>query len=294
MRVLRGLFGLLLTGLVVEIALMPFALYHFHKAGLYGVFANLIAIPMTTFIIMPLEAGALLLDVIGLGKPLWALTGLAIEFMLALAHGIADAEGAVAMLPTMPRWAFALMILGGLWICLWVGRIRVWGCIAMAVGAAGAASAPVPTLLVTGDGRHLALVRDDGVPVLLRSRSGDFVRDLMSEAAAFDGEPLHLEEQRFARCSNDACIADIVRHGRAWRLLAIRSRNRIDWAVLTKACAQADIVIAERRLPRACQPRWLKLDPQSLEHRGGVAIYLAGEPYVSTVAGRIGRHPWNG
>ena len=48
---------------------------------------------------------------------------------------------------------------------------------------------PVPSLLVTGDGQHLALVRDDGVPVLLRSRSGDFVRDLMSEASAFDGDP---------------------------------------------------------------------------------------------------------
>ena len=40
-RVLRGLGGLLLTGLAVELALMPFALYHFHKAGLYGVAANM-------------------------------------------------------------------------------------------------------------------------------------------------------------------------------------------------------------------------------------------------------------
>ena len=45
----------------VEFALVPFALYHFHKAGLYGVAANLIAIPLTTFVVMPLEAGALLL-----------------------------------------------------------------------------------------------------------------------------------------------------------------------------------------------------------------------------------------
>jgi competence protein ComEC len=114
----------------------------------------------------------------------------------------------------------------------------------------------------------------------------------MSEAAAFDGEPLHLEEQRFARCSNDACIADISRDGRAWRLLAIRSRNRIDWNMLTRACADADIVIADRRLPQGCQPRWLKLDRQSLEQTGGVAIYLDGKPHVSTVAGRIARHPW--
>jgi len=294
LRFLRGLFGLLLTGLVVEIALMPFALYHFHKAGLYGVFANLVAIPLTTFVIMPLEAGALLLDAVGFGKPLWVVAGLAIDAMLNLAHRIADAEGAVAMLPTMPRWAFALMIAGGLWTCLWAGKIRIWGLAVFAAGACGAAMAPVPSLLVTGDGQHLALVRNDGVPVLLRSRTGDFVRDLMSEAAAFDGEPLHLEEQRFARCSNDACIADISRDGRAWRLLAIRSRNRIDWNLLTRACADADIVIADRRLPQGCQPRWLKLDRQSLEQTGGVAIYLDGKPHVSTVAGRIARHPWAG
>jgi competence protein ComEC len=292
MRFLRGLIGLLLTGLVVEIALMPFALYHFHKAGLYGVFANLVAIPLTTFVIMPLEAGALVLDSIGLGKPLWEMAGLAIGAMLDLAHRIAAADGAVAMLPTMPRWAFALMIVGGLWTCLWAGKIRRWGLAVFAAGATGAAFAPVPALLVTGDGQHLALVRDDGVPVLLRSRTGDFVRDLMSEAAAFDGEPLHLEEQHFARCSSDACIADFARDGRAWRLLAIRSRNRLDWSRLTQACADADIVLADRRLPRACQPRWLKLDRQSLEQTGGLAIYLDGKPQVSTVSGRIARHPW--
>jgi competence protein ComEC len=292
MRFLRSLFGLLLTGLVVEIALIPFALYHFHKAGLYGVFANLAAIPLTTFVVMPLEAGALLLDAVGLGKPLWFATGLAIDAMLDLAHRIASAEGAVAMLPTMPRWAFALMIVGGLWICLWTGRVRIWGAAAFVAGAAGAALSPVPALLVTGDGQHLALVRDDGTPVLLRSRSGDFVRDLMSEAAAFDGDPVHLEEQRFARCSNDACIADIVRDDRAWRLLAIRSRNRIDWATLTRACADADIVLADRRLPTACQPRWLKLDRQLLAQTGGLAIYLDDQPYVSTVADRIDQHPW--
>ena len=71
MRLARGLLGLLLTGLAVEIALIPFALYHFHRAGLYGVAANIIAIPLTTFVIMPLEAAALLLDSVGLGAPLW-------------------------------------------------------------------------------------------------------------------------------------------------------------------------------------------------------------------------------
>ena len=86
MRALRGFLGLILTGLVVEVALMPFALYHFHKAGLYSVGANLVAIPLTTFIVMPLEAGALVLDAAGLGAPLWAGVGWSIDLMLELAH----------------------------------------------------------------------------------------------------------------------------------------------------------------------------------------------------------------
>jgi len=114
----------------------------------------------------------------------------------------------------------------------------------------------------------------------------------MSEASAFDGDPLALEEQRFARCTRDACIADVVREGRAWRLLAIRSRDRIDWQTLTAACRDADIVVASRRLPRGCTPRWLKLDRVALGQSGGVALYLTGEPRLESVGARLGRHPW--
>ena len=82
----RFVLSLFLTGLVVEIALMPIALYHFHKAGLYGALANIIAIPLTTFVIMPLEALALLLDSVGLGAPVWWLCGKALTGLIALAH----------------------------------------------------------------------------------------------------------------------------------------------------------------------------------------------------------------
>ena len=89
-RIGRALFALVLTGLAVEIALMPIALFHFHKAGLYGALANVVAIPLTTFVIMPLEALALLFDLAGLGAPFWWLTGQALSFLLWLAHAAGD------------------------------------------------------------------------------------------------------------------------------------------------------------------------------------------------------------
>ena len=295
MRLLRGIGSLLLTGLAVEIALIPFALYHFHKTGLYSVFANLVAIPWTTFVIMPLEAAALLFDAIGLGAPLWAATGWAIDRLLDLAHMVAGMKGAVATLPTMPLAAFAAFVLGGLWLCLWTSRIRLLGLFPMALGGLAALAAPTPDLLITGDGRHLALLDGRGRPALLRERSGDFIRSLISENSGFDGEPSALTDMALARCSRDACLADIRKGARSWRVLATRSGQRIDWADITAACRQADIVISDRWLPRGCTPKWLKLDRKALESTGGLAIYLDAEaPRIVTVADRIGAHPWGG
>jgi competence protein ComEC len=290
-RSARWLGAMVATGLVVEIALIPLALYNFHRAGLYGVGANIVAIPLTTFVIMPLEAGALLLDAAGLGKPLWLLCRWAIDGLLGLAHAVASAKGAVAMLPSMPGWAFGLIVAGGLWLCLWQGRIRLLGLAPALIGALGAASAQTPDLLVTGDGRHLAVIRD-GVPHMLRERTGDYMRSLLGEAAGFDGEPYLLGGASFSACSRDSCVATFGRNGRDWRLLATRSSQRIDWERLVAACAGADVAVSERWLPRGCTPRWLKLDRDMLERTGGVALFVGGPPRIETVAERVGEHPW--
>jgi competence protein ComEC len=291
-RLARAALATVATGLVVEAALIPIALYHFHRSGLYGVAANIVAIPLTTFVIMPLEAGALLLDTMGLGKPLWVLCGLALDVLLRIAHAVASAKGAVAMLPSMPGWAFGLMVGGGLWLCLWIRRWRLLGLVPFAIGATGAALSESPDLLVTGDGRHLAVVGGDGTPLILRERAGDYVRGLLAEASGFDGEPGELGSTPFSDCSNDACLAAIDRGESRWQLLATRSAYRIDREQLALACAEADIVVSDRRLPAGCKPRWLRLDPPTLSRTGGLAIYLSGEARIDTVASRVGEHPW--
>jgi competence protein ComEC len=101
-----------------------------------------------------------------------------------------------------------------------------------------------------------------------------------------------LEEASFATCSRDSCVADVMREGRAWRVLATRSTASIDWRDLVRSCAASDIAVSDRWLPRHCTPRWLKLDRDSLARTGGVAIYLVGRPRVVTVADELGQHPW--
>ena len=291
-RGLRSLASLILTGLAVELALMPFALYHFHRAGFYGVIANLVAIPLTTFVSMPLEAAALAFDAIGLGHPLWVATGWSLDALLWVAHRVAAIPGAVAMLPTMPTGASVAMVVGGLWCCLWRGRVRARGIALLAAGALVAASAPVPDLLVSGDGRHVALVSENGMPLMLRERAGDFTRTLFAESAGFDGETGWIEDQPGSRCNADACSFGVVRDGRRWQVLAFRSSYLAPWQATIDACATADIVVADRRLPRGCAPRWLKLDRDALFQSGGLSVELRAEPVVQSVDERVGLHPW--
>ena len=290
-RLGRGLAVLLFSGIVIEAALSPIALFHFHKSGLYGAAANIVAIPLTTFVIMPLEALALLLDLFGIGAPLWWLVSKVIALLLWLAHLVGDAPGAVSMLPGMAWGAFALMIAGGLWIALWRTKIRRWGMVPLAIGAAWGLLSPAPDLLVTGDGRHVALVLGDGRVALLRERAGDYIRDVLSEAAGVDGEPLPIDALQAARCSADLCEARLVRGGREWRLLATRSPYLVDNRRMNRACRRADIVISDRRLPRSCVPRWLKIDRALLARTGGLAIDLE-RGTVDSVAADVGRHPW--
>ncbi|WP_431852446.1 ComEC/Rec2 family competence protein [Allosphingosinicella sp.] len=288
----RFLLALVLTGLAVELALTPIALFHFHRAGLYGALANIVAIPLTTFVVMPLEALALLLDLAGLGAPFWWLTGQALSLLLALAHAAANAPGAVAMLPTMPTPAFALIAGGGLWICLWRTGWRRWGLAPVAAGALLALTAPAPDLLVTGDGRHLALRASSGELAILRGRAGDYVRSLLAESSGEEAEFVELEHLGNAACSADLCAVDLSRGGRRWRILATRTREFIDIPPFARACAEADIVVSDRRLPRTCVPRWLKADREFLARTGGLAVTLGESPSVSTVASSEGRHPW--
>ncbi|MBD8547816.1 ComEC/Rec2 family competence protein [Sphingomonas sp. CFBP 8760] len=285
-RLARGGALLLATGVVVEAALMPIAAYHFHKAGLYGALANIVAIPWTTFVVMPLEVLALLLDAVGLGGPIWWLVAHAITALLWLARTVAAAPGAVSAVPVMPDGAFALMVIGGLWLALWRTGWRRWGLVPLAVGTIWALTVPLPDLLVTGDGRHAA-IRTATEISLLRDRTGDYMRAVLGETGGADGEPGLLSETTTARCTADLCLAAVGR----WRVLMTRSIYLVPVDELAAACRTADVVVSERRLPRTCQPRWLRLDRPTLARTGGITVNFARNT-IRTVRTADDEHPW--
>lgn len=289
---LRQVMGLLLTGVVIELALMPIGLFHFHRAGVYGALANVVAIPLTTLASMPLIALALLADSVGAGAPFWWLAGKSLELLLALAHWTAAIPGAVTMLPSMGQGAFALFLAGGLWLALWQARARLWGLVPALIGVLLLTQVRAPDLLISGDGRHVGITgQAPGELLVLRESRSGYTRDNLIESAGMNGQTRLLESWPGARCNHDFCAVMIEREGRQWQLLIGRGTDYVSERGLAAACERVDIVIAPRYLPWSCKPRWIKADRRMLDQSGGLTIDLTkGE--VRSVAGDQGQHGW--
>ncbi|WP_379546674.1 ComEC/Rec2 family competence protein [Qipengyuania sp. DSG2-2] len=282
---------LLVTGLVIEFALMPIVLFHFHRAGVYGAFANVVAIPLVTFVSMPLIALALLLDLVGLGKPVWWLAEFSLDQLLDIAHWTSAQPGAVKLLPQMSYATFAMFVTGGLWLALWKGRKRALGLVPAAIGTAMMIATPVPDILISDDGRHVGIAGEDRRLLMLRESRSDYARENLQEMAGTSGDVVPLADWEGAECSRDFCVIAIERGGRTWQILMARSRDLVSERALSAACERADIVVADRYLPRSCLPRWLKADRRTLSESGGLAIVLADET-ITRVADTQGQHGW--
>ncbi len=287
----RSFVMLLATGMVIELALMPIGLFHFHRAGVYGSLANVIAIPLTTFVTMPLIGLALVFDLAGLGAPVWWLVGKSLDLLLALAHLVASQPGSVTAMPPFETWSYVLFLVGMLWLALWVGKVRLLGTIPAGLAITAMVLTPRPDVLVTGDGHHAGIAGEGSDLIVLRMGRGDYMRDNLLELAGMEGSLRRLDEWPGARCNEDFCVAIVLRCERRFTLLMARSRNYIDDMALVAACERADIVIADRRLPASCRPRMLKADRPYLANTGGISIDLASGR-IRTVAETQGQHGW--
>jgi competence protein ComEC len=162
-RLAAGLASLALSAALAGTASAPFGAYHFGQVQLYNVLANMAAVPLTAFIVMP--AGLVSLALMPLGAEAVALVpmGWSIGAVLCVAHTVAAWPAATLLVPHMPPWGLATLALGIAWVGLWHTRLRHAGWAFIALGLASPGLAPPPDLLLSADGRMVGLRAEDGV-----------------------------------------------------------------------------------------------------------------------------------
>jgi competence protein ComEC len=276
--------GDVVTTLVATAAVAPFAIYHFHRLSHYGVLANLLALPLVGLLIMPFALISLL--VMPLGLEFWPLQvmGFGIGLLLATGKWVASWPGAVSVLPSIPGISLLLLVLGGLWLCLWQTRWRALGLVIAAAGLLLSGEKTKPDILIERDGRALALRTEEGTLALPPATRASYSIDnwLLADGDERDAEAASAGGS--FRCDLLGCIGKLK-----GKIVAFIKHP----AALEDDCRMADIVIAPFSVGRGCEQARVVVDRRALRLEGAHALYFDGLSIrKESVAEARGRRPW--
>lgn len=279
-----------LTTAIGSLATGIYAAYHFNRFPLYGLAANLVAVPITAHWVMPW--GMLAFALMPFGLENWALApmGWGVGWIIATAEWVAALPGAVALLPAMPMAGLLAASAGLIWLCLWRGRWRWLGIAPILACFAAMALMRGPDILVSGDARMMAVRGQDG-KLLLSADGGDrlTVETWMRRAGqpatgAFPRDRPGRGDDASLRCDAQACL--YRRDGRTAALVREAS-------ALAEECAQADVVISAVPVRRGCPGAALVIDRFDLWRDGAHAVWLDRDATrVESVGAERGERPW--
>jgi competence protein ComEC len=259
--------GLLAAGavsLVAGLATGPFAIQHFNRTASYGLLANLLTAPLSTFVIMPALALGAPLELVGWGGPFLAVAGWGTGAMLWVARKVAEAPGGVGLIASAPSAALPVAFLGLLWVCLWDGRGR-W------LGAPFAAAvllwprAEPPAAWISDGGAQAALVGPGRRVEFMRPGRQAFAADLWARRR---GLTVSEGERRF-QCRRTHCVT--TGEGLRVSVHAYRKPPKPErWAEL---CRDADLVVLRGPPPAEACPGALLLGPDDFARGGSVEVW---------------------
>lgn len=173
-RVLAHVVALALTSALAGTASAPFGAYHFGHVQVYFIIANLVAVPLTAFWVMPVGMLALALMPLHLEALALVPMGWGIDAVLWVARSVAAWPSAVLAVPHMPGWGLAVLSLGMVWLGVWRSRLRLGGIALIVLALVSPALDRAPDLLVSADASLIGVRTDHGVFVQRGPRASDF------------------------------------------------------------------------------------------------------------------------
>lgn len=286
-RILLYLAGIVFTTLVSTIATAPFMVFHFNRFPLFSVAANVIAVPITGFWVMPWAMIACLLMPFGWESVALHPMGWGIDAIAAIAQAVTAWPGAVLAIPSMPAWGLALVSLGGFWLCAWRRRWRLLGLAPIMVGYLTLLIARPPDLLIDGESRIMAVRAADGSYLVSGGKPDGIVEETWARrAAAVQGSfwpETGTSPDGKLSCDSTTCLY----HARGQTVALDRGSGRI-----AQDCSGADLVVTPLWTEASCGAIPI-VDRHATEQNGSYAVWLE-QPHIAieSVHDWRGDRPW--
>jgi competence protein ComEC len=280
----REIVGLVLISLLAGFATTLYTAYHFHRLAPYGVIANLLAMPIVSFWVMPAGIAGLFAMPFGFDGLFWRVMGEGIEWMIAVALWVAGLPGAVGRITGFGTGPLLLGTAGLIVLGLLRTPLRFAGVILLAAAGLFAMRTAQPDVLVAADGGTVAVRTAAGRLSVVRGTGDTFaVRDWLAGDADVRGatDP-SLREGLI--CDRDGCVARLADGS----IVAIARTAE----AVAEDCRRASVVVTVRVAPADCAA--LALDRRVWERHGAAALQRSGTGWdvvLSTPAGHD--RPWS-
>jgi competence protein ComEC len=274
------------TTVIATLATTPYAIFHFQRVAIYGLPANLVAVPISALWIMPLGVGALLMMPFGLAGPFLTAMGWGAHIIMRVAEEVAAWPHAVLPLPSMPLPGLVAVTLGGAWLCLWRGRWRYAGAAAVLAGMASVAMPSLPDVLIDADAKVVGVRMPDGGLAFSPTRAAKFEQARwLQQAGMRKAAPWPARADTNAmRCDGAGCVFAV--NGRMVALMQRPDAAEDD-------CRRADVIVSLVPLRGACPRPVAVVDRFDLWRDGAHAIWLEPDAVrVVSVNGLRGDRPW--
>lgn len=274
-RIKRYFFGSLAATFIAGLATAPFAIYHFNQYANYSMLANLIASPITSFIIMPAVALTCILFPFGLEKfSLWILD-YGIKFLVYIANWVSHLPKALVMLPNINTETLMLFVIGLLWLCLWQQKWRLFGIAPIIIAVSLLLTTPKPDIIIDAHTGIILLRSSDGNLVRTESkrRFSDFMQDYFN-ARMQTNEIVNISKNKYLEefhCEENQCFV-----GKNYRLYF--PRNSTDLELYIEWADRKEML----------------LTGEDLKRNGSYFITLKPDkPFIESVADSLQHRPWS-
>lgn len=249
--------SVVVTSFVAGAATAPFAAAHFNGYASYGLFANIMAVPVMGMVVMPAAVVAFLLSPFGLEGLGLTVMGWGLEWILGVAELFAGLDGALRLVASPPPMVLALLTLGAVIFMFWKEWGRAIGVVPVCVAGWMWLTVDRPTILVDESGKLVGVMTEAG-RALSKSRGQGFPARAWLENDA-DGAD---QAEAFARMQGREMFT-FGAH-RVW----IASGKRIPEAAL--GCQEGDILVSAKPVDQAVNCK--VYDPTVLKTLGSLSI----------------------
>lgn len=260
----RFLGGLSLTSLIAGIATAPIAATHFSQFAPFGLFANLIAVPLVGFLVLPMLIVACLAMPLGLEIPFLSIAGWGIEQVVGIAIFFSELGGALTFVPPRAGWVLPVCAVA---LMLFLLLPNIWRfapplLAGVMIGFFGQAT--IPDILVSDQTRSAFVQQEEGEWRQIDRIGKNFTTRVWAEWLGVD-----LATQEISgHCDRRGCITTV----QGVRVLFAR-----DKIAVLEDCGFVDLIIEQAALYQSCAQGELFLRHWDVRQQGAAAIYITND-----------------